>query len=70
MLYQLEVDGLAVGADQEAGLRRLAAADRPLSVAEPAAQVPGLSVDPARGLVGLLLATCFLRAALGRPRWR
>ena len=54
---------LAVGADQEAGVRLLVAADRPLSLTDLAAQVPGLSVDRARELVGLLLDTGFLRAA-------
>lgn len=54
---------LAVGPDQEAGLRRLTGADRPMSAAELAGQVPGLDVGRAWELMDLLVRTGFLRAA-------
>lgn len=54
---------LAVGPDQEAGVRRLTETGRPMSAAELAEQVPGLDAGRARELMDLLVRTGFLRAA-------
>jgi 50S ribosomal protein L16 3-hydroxylase len=54
---------VAVGADQEAGLRRLLAEEKPVTAAELAAAVPDLTLERATQLLDLLTDVGFCRAA-------